>query len=310
MDALAEQVVDAINDISGRHAGHRAAHAKGTLLAGTFTPSGCGLTTAAHMQDEPVRVTARFSNGGGDPAIPDYAKEGRGLAVKFYLPDGSKTDVVTLSLPCFFARTPEDFLDFTRARKPHPETGQPDFEKVGAWLQDHPEAGPAIQAALSADPPESYATVVYNSIHAFKWTAPDGTERWVRYRFEPEAGERTLSEEDARALGRDYLQEEILVRDAAVFRYVVVIADASDVVNDPTVAWPSERETVEVGRLQLSGPDTEREQGGDILVFDPSRVTHGIELSDDPILRFRPRAYAASVTRRSGAPAPVSMDRA
>ena len=37
MDSLAEQVVDAINDISGRHEGHRAAHAKGTLLRGTFT---------------------------------------------------------------------------------------------------------------------------------------------------------------------------------------------------------------------------------------------------------------------------------
>src|SRR5919204_6723755 len=135
----AAEAVDAINDISGEHPGHRAAHAKGTLLAGTFTPSGSGLTTAAHMGEEPVRVTVRFSNGGGDPAIPDYAKEGRGLAVKFYLPDGSKTDIVALSLPCFFVRTPEDFLDFTRAQR-DPERLMPDF--LGA----HPEALPAIQA--------------------------------------------------------------------------------------------------------------------------------------------------------------------
>jgi catalase len=305
MDELAEQVVDAINDISGEHPGHRAAHAKGTLLRGTFTGAGAGLTTAAHMAGEPVPVTARFSNGGGDPGIPDYAKEGRGLAVKFYLPDGSKTDIVALSLPCFFVRTPEDFLDFTRLRKPDPETGQPDFEKLGEWMGRHPEAGPAIQAALSTDPPESYATVAYNSIHAFRWTAPDGTERFVRYRFEPAAGERTLSEEDARALGRDYLQTEILGRDSTVFRLVVVIAADDDSVNDPTVAWPADRETVEVGRLELSGPDTERERDGDILVFDPTRVTDGIDLSDDPILRFRPRAYSASVTRRTGAPAPA-----
>src|SRR5918992_1714034 len=218
MDRLAEEVVDAINDISGRHEGHRAAHAKGTLLSGTFTPSNAGLTTAAYMQSEPVRVTARVSNGGGDPGIPDYAKEGRGLAVEVYLPDGSKTDIVALSLPCFFARTPEDFLEFTRARKPDPETGQPDFEKLGAWLQDHPEAGPAIQAAVSANPPESYATVVYNSIHSFKWIAPDGSERWVRYRFEPEAGESTLPAEEAKARGADYLQEEVLARSLSVFR--------------------------------------------------------------------------------------------
>src|SRR5918997_6471377 len=241
MDELAEQVVDAINAISGRHDGHRAAHAKGTLMSGTFTPSGAGLTTAAHMQSEPVRVTARFSNGGGDPAIPDYAREGRGLAVKFYLPDGSKTDIVSLSVPCFFARTPKDFLEFTRVRKPDPDTGKPDFEKIGAWLQDHPEAGPAIQAAVSADPPESYATVAYNSIHSFKWLADDGAERWVRYRFEPEDGERELSGEDAKARGRDYLQEEILARDSTAFRMVVIVASDGDEVHDATVAWPADR---------------------------------------------------------------------
>jgi catalase len=307
MDEFAEQVVDAINDISGEHPGHRAAHAKGTLLRGTFTPSNSGLTTATHLQSEAVQVTARFSNGGGDPNIPDYAKEGRGLAVKFYLPDGSKTDIVALSLPCFFVRTPEDFLEFTRLRKPDPDTGQPDFEKLGEWMGRHPEAGPAIQAAVTADPPESYATVTYNSIHSFKWSAPDGTERWVRYRFEPEEGERTLSEEAARELGRDYLQEEIVGRDSTAFRLVVIVANDGDEVDDPTVAWPEDRERVEVGRLELTGPDTEREQGDDILVFDPTRLTDGIDLSDDQILRFRPRAYAASVTRRTGAPAPASL---
>jgi catalase len=170
----------------------------------------------------------------------------------------------------------------------------------------HPEAVPAIQAALTADPPESYATVTYNSIHAFRWIAADGGERWVRYRFEPEEGERTLSPEDAKARGRDYLQEELRDRSVTAFRLVVIVANDGDEVDDPTVAWPHDRERVEVGRLELTGPDTEREQGDDILVFDPTRVTDGIELSNDPILRFRPRAYAASVTRRSGAPAPAS----
>ena len=92
----------------------------------------------------------------------------------------------------------------------------------------------------------------------------------------------------------------------AAFRLVVIVANDGDEVDDPTVAWPAERERVEVGRLELTGPETEREQGDDILVFDPTRVTDGIGLSDDQILRFRPRAYAASVTRRSGAPAPAS----
>ena len=39
MSSLAEEVVDAIDEISGSHPGQRSAHAKGTLLAGTFTPT-------------------------------------------------------------------------------------------------------------------------------------------------------------------------------------------------------------------------------------------------------------------------------
>jgi catalase len=291
MSSLHEQVVDAINEISGVHPGHRAAHAKGTLLTGTFTGAGTDLTTAAHFQGEPVGVTVRFSNGGGDPNIPDYAREGRGMAVKFYLPDGGKTDIVALTLPCFFVRTPEDFLSFTQARQA-PEKLMPD------WLGAHPEALSAIQAALGADPPASYATCAYNSIHSFRFVDAEGGSRFVRYRWEPEAGEATLSGEDAKARGRDYLQEEILARGESAFRLVAVIATEEDAVDDPTVAWPEERERVELGRLVLTGPELGREQGGDILVMDPTRVTAGIELSDDAVLRFRGPAYSVSVQRR------------
>jgi catalase len=294
MTSLAEEIVDAINEISGRHPGHRSAHSKGTLLTGTFTPSGAAkpLTTAGHLQDEPVKVTARFSNGGGDPNIPDYAREGRGLAVKFYLPDGGKTDLVSLSLPCFFVRTPEDFLSFTKARM-NPEQLMPD------WLGAHPEALTAIQAALSADPPASYATCVYNSIHSFRWIDADGGTRFVRYRWVPEAGEQTLPADQAKERGRDYLQQDILGRGESAFTLRVILAEDEDAVDDPTVAWPEEREQVDVGRLALTGPELERERDGDILVFDPVRVTDGIELSDDAILRVRSDAYRVSVARRA-----------
>ena len=125
----------------------------------------------------------------------------------------------------------------------------------------------------------------------------------MRYRFEPEAGEQTLPPEQAKARGRDYLQEEVLARGESAFRLQVVIATDDDDPDDPTVAWPEDRERVEVGRLVLDGPETERERDGDVLVFDPTRVTDGIELSGDQILRFRAPAYSVSVARRiSSAP--------
>jgi catalase len=300
-DALAEAAVDAINEVSGVHPGHRAAHAKGTLCSGTFTATAAAarLTRAAHMQGEPVRATVRLSNGGGDPGAPDYAREGRGMAVKLYLPDGTKTDLVALSLPVFFVRTPEDFIEFTRLRRPDPATGQPDMERLGEWLGRHPEAGPAIQAAVSAPPPASYTRCGYNGIHAFRWVNGGGEARFVRFRWEPEAGVETLSQDEAREQGPDYLQTDLLEALPAAFRLVVQLAEPGDAVDDPTAAWPEERERVEVGRLEVTGPEEQRERDGDILVFDPIRVTDGIELSDDPILHFRPRAYSVSVARRT-----------
>jgi catalase len=310
-DEFAEQVVEAMTDISGVHPGYRAAHAKGVLCAGTFTaaPEAAALTRAAHMQGEPVRATIRFSDGSGDPEAPGHAVDGRGLAVKLYLADGAKTDLVAVTLPVFFVRTPEDFLEFIRARKPDPETGEPDLQKVGAWLGEHPEAQPAIQAAVSAEPPTSYAQCAYNGIHAFRYLDGEDHGTYVRFRWEPEEGEATVSREEAEERGSDYLQIEILERveqKPAAFRLILQLAEEGDPIDDPTAAWPAERETVEAGRLEVTGPDTEREQGDDVLVFDPTRVTDGIELSDDQILRFRPRAYSVSIERRSGIPAPTA----
>ena len=304
--SLPEQIVDAIHDINGRHEGTRAVHAKGVVCAATFTatPEAAALTRAAHMQGDPVRATVRFSNGGGDPATPDSAKDGRGLAVKLYLDDGSRTDLVTITLPRFFVRNADDFLEFTRARKPDPETGQPDMAKIGAFLEAHPEALPAIQHALSQPAPASYAQLEYHGIHAFKWIAPDGEERWVRFSFRPRAGVAGLSDDEAAEKSADYLQEEIrarLEREPVEFDLEVAIAEEDDDPNDPTEPGPDERERVLAGTLRVEGLDTTRERDGDVLVFDPTRVTDGIELSADPILHVRPEAYAVSVERRSGA---------
>ena len=79
------------------------------------------------------------------------------------------------------------------------------------------------------------------------------------------------------------------------------IAEDGDDPDDPTEPWPDERERVTVGTLTIDGLDDSRERDGDVLVFDPTRVTDGIELSGDQILRIRPDAYAVSVERRSGA---------
>jgi len=305
-DDLARQAVDAIEAISGRHPGSRAAHAKGTLCAATFNPTAdaANLTRAAHFRNGPVRAHVRFSNGSGDPAAPDFEpREGRGMATKFYLADGTTTDIVGITLPAFFVATVDGFFDFCRARIPDPATGEPHPDAIGAFLEKHPEALTAGAAVLAATPPESYLRCAYNSLHAYRLVDDAGGSRFVRYRWVPDDGEATLSPEDAEARGPNYLQEDLATRFAtgtAAFTLTVQVAEDGDPVDDPSIPFPDERPWVTLGRLELTGLAHDRDQGDDVLVFDPTRVTDGIELSDDPILRFRTRAYAESVLRRSG----------
>jgi catalase len=296
------QAIDAINERFGRHEGFRSLHAKGLLFKGTFvaTAAAARLTKAGHMQGDPVECTVRVSNGSGDPEDPDYAPDVRGMATKLYLPDGSRTDIVAQTAPSFPTKSVDSFIELTRI---NPTTAGA-LWRMPWFLVRHPRALPGLPGNLSAlRPPESYATCRYYAIHAYKWVAADGAEHWVRYRWEPAEQGKALSGGDAKKRGRDYLQEEIRGRVAsgrARFKLKVQIAAREDDPHDPTTNWPDDRETVEAGTLELTEPDTEREQGDDVLVFDPTRVVDGIELSDDPILTYRPRAYSESVERRSG----------
>jgi len=157
--------------------------------------------------------------------------------------------------------------------------------------------------AAALKPSASYATCRYYAIHAFRWVGGPAGENHVRYRWVPEGGVQTLRGREAKARGRDYLQEEIverLAREPVRFSLELQLAATDDAVDDPTTPWRDDRETIVGATLELTELETGRESGDDVLVFDPTRVVDGIELPDDPILRFRPDAYAASVERRSG----------
>jgi len=63
--------------------------------------------------------------------------------------------------------------------------------------------------------------------------------------------------------------------------------------------WTGGRDLV-AGVIEVLSAADDPEEGGGPVVFDPTRVVEGIELSDDPILRYRPAAYTESVSRRTG----------
>src|SRR5688572_5576423 len=150
MRAQAERIVDMLNEVHGVHEGFRAMHAKGLCCRGTFvaTDDAKNVSIAPHLQGDEIPVTVRFSNGAGRPTRADGAKDERGIAVKFVLPDGSKTDMVGLTLPVFFVKNPDDFLALLEAQRPDPATGKPDLERITAFAAEHPESQRAFGFAM------------------------------------------------------------------------------------------------------------------------------------------------------------------
>jgi len=301
-EELAGRIVDAVERNGPAFRGVRRLHAKGVCAHGVFTPTGAAavLSRARYLSRDAVPALVRFSNGGSDPSAHDGARDGRGMATKLVGAHGA-WDLVALSLPVFFVRTPEDFLAFVEARRPDPSTGTADPARIGAFLAEHPETIGALRHAMSAPPPASYATTRFHGIHAFVLVAPGGERRPFRYRWEPSAGVTTL--EDAEALARPggYLADELAHRlrvGHVDFALHLQLADPGDPTHDPTQPWGDGRAEVLAGHLRLTSLVEDPESGCEATIFDPTTLPEGIAPSDDPIPAVRSAAYSVSYARR------------
>ena len=298
------QLVETMRTVAGPHPGFRPVHAKGLVCSGTFraVPAAKGVSRAPHLQGQLVPTVMRFSNASGDPDVHDGIPNARALAVKFQLPDGKKADILALHIEGFPARTPEEFLAFLRAQLPDPATGKPAPDAVPRFLESHPQTGAFIGRLMQKPIPASLGQACYYAEHAFKFTAADGTSRFGRYRWVPEAGEAYLSPDDAGKRGANFLREELESRlkiGPVAFRLFLQLAAESDPTDDVTALWPADRPLVELGRLEVTAisPTSAADERG--LVFDPTNVTDGIALSADPLPQARSAAYSVSYDHRS-----------
>lgn len=304
--ALSNDLLQQFETIFGQHPGFRPAHAKGTLLTGTFTPSpdAASLTRAPHAMRASTPVTVRFSNSTGLPLIPDNDPNAspHGLAIRFHLAEHSHTDIVSHSTDGFPTRTGQEFLEFLRAvAATTPSTPHP--SPIEAFLGAHPAALAFVQAAKPS--PSSFAREFYFGVTAMRFTNQDGVSRYGRYRIIPEAGNDFLDEATAAAKGPDYLFDEIAERvskSPIKFRILVQLADEGDVVDDATIHWPEDRTQLELGTLTLTESVADNAQEQQQLIFDPIPRIDGIEPSDDPLLELRAAVYLISGRRRRSAP--------
>jgi catalase len=301
---LASELVKMIHeDFQGFHPGYRGVHAQGRYYAAIFkaSPEAKNLSRAVHLQGHPIPVTVRHGHSAsGNPWGPAHTPS---MAAKFYLPDGTVTDLIALTIPLFFGRTPEEVLEILKGLKPDPTTGKPDEKRVMQFLATRPWVANAVKIARALPAPVSFAQTAFHAIHAFRFVNAENEAQFARYHWEPEAGVAGQTLEELQKQPPSYLFEELeaRLREApVVFNLVLQLAGDGDPTDDPTAPWPDNRPRVPIGRLELIRPTTVEEIGDPVMPHDPTRLTDGIDASDDPILAVRRGVYELSVAHRTG----------
>jgi catalase len=297
---LPTQIVDLANKVDGVHPGYRAFHAKGVVVEGTFKASSeaARLSRATLFNGTTIQVTARFSDGSGMPTVPDGSPAmPRGIAIKYHLPGGADTDMVTNSFKFFPVGTGEDFRDLLQAIVASPADA-PHPSKLEQFFGTHPNAPKAIG---SLPIPDSFADEEYHGIDAFIFVNKSGQRQAVRYVIAPEKMVHITPEEAAK-LPANYLFDDLakrLAQKPITFHLKAILAKPGDQTKDASQPWPDDRQLVDLGVLTITKIVPNSAQVEKKLLFLPTNLTPGIELSDDPLPSVRAAAYGVSFGRRS-----------
>lgn len=295
------EIVSQFQKNEGTFPGYRRNHAKGVCIYGYFRSSGRAArysVAQVFAPGERTPVIGRLSIPGTSPYAWDDSTPIRGMALELTQADGEQWRTAMNAVPAFPVATPEADYEFMKLQQPDPATGDPDPQKLAAFFAAHPRANAFRMWVLSTTPSASYATETYNSLDAFELVDARGRRHAVRWSMVPDAkaGPERIPSGDP-----DYLVQDLrrrLSRGPLKWRLMIVLADAGDPINDAAVAWPADRRRIDAGTLVVRSSEPQRTGACRSINFDPTVLPAGIELSEDPLLRFRSRVYAESHRRR------------
>ncbi|AOW94800.1 catalase [Rhodococcus sp. WMMA185] len=296
---------DRFQQVFGKHDGFRRNHAKGLSASGHFISNGAGaeISRAVVFQPGEFAVEGRFSLSGGVPDVADANATVRGLGLLFTLPNGEQWRTAMVNIPVFFDNTPEGFFERILASKPDPATGNPDPDKMAAFLARHPETAAAMEIIGQNPPSSGFDNSTFYGLNAFRVTDSLGAVRPVRWMVVPEQPFEPA--DPVQPPGRDYLFDALIrkVADTPLYwRLILTIGQPGDPTNDATVPWPPHRHAIDAGRLTIDSVQTEEQGNARDINFDPLILPYGIARSDDPLLSARSAVYAKSFQRRSSEP--------
>jgi catalase len=300
--STATQTINIMNQVWGKHPLMRANHAKGVVVEGSFTPTAvaAALSKASIFAGPVVPVTVRFSDSTGLPTLPDGVPDANphGMAIKFHTAAGGYVDLVENSLAFFPVATGEDFLALFQALAASPPDA-PHPTKAEQFIAAHPAVPKAFGSVAT---PSSFARETYNGVDAFVFVDAAGNKAPFRFKIVPDAGTEHLSAADAAKMPPDFLVDELpqrLAHGPVVFHLMAQMAAPGDSTKDPTQPWPDDRKLVDLGTLTLTRAAADNVQAQKDFRVLPTQLEPGIEVSDDPLIEARARAYVVSFVRRA-----------
>ncbi len=302
-DLTPARFADVFERVAGIHPGFRRNHAKGVGVSGFFESNGNGVRFSRAVIFRPGRVPVlgRFSLGGGQPYVADTPDAVRGLGLQFSLPDGELWRTAMINLPVFPVRAPGAFAELLIASKLDPSTGKPDPAAMKAFLDRHPETVKALGVIKEQPPSSGFADTTFHALNAFRFINASGVStpvRWMLVPAQPFAAGTGSPTDD-----KNYLFDGLIAaihRRPLQWRLVIVIGQPGDPTNDPSIAWPAEREQIDAGTLTLDRVESDETSAARDVNFDPLVLPAGIAPSDDPLLSARSAVYSQSYRRRAG----------
>lgn len=290
----ADQVIDSFEQTFNVHPGHPTDPTDRICAAGEFvgTYAASALSRSRLFAGRPIPVAARFSLAEGNPRDSSASE----LALEFRLGDGSRQHMTMLNTPRFAAADPITFNEMIGAVKPDPSTGQPDEGRLREFLASHGDA--FVRANfLTVAPPSDYANTTFFSVHTFRFIDALGRTHFVRWRFIPRDGEKTLRTSEGPGTRRNAMPEHLieqLARGPLQWDMIVYVGQPGDTTDNPTIAWPEARKHFKAGTLTITRAIRGSEPACETINSDPLVVADGMAPADDPVLLFRSATYATA----------------
>jgi len=275
--------------------GKRRNHTKGFCFVGEFSPVDPAILTytSSPIFKATSKVNGRVSHKGGDNLTPDNKFSDRGLAFDITTPDGDY-HIMGLNTEDFFpASNPADFIDLVRTLPKGADAVKAlaaERPELAAYLKHHKHDREKVN--------RPYEATTFNSVNAFYLVNDKGERTAIRWSMVPTTVKGFVVPES-----ENFLKENMnanLAAGSVSWDMIVTIANPGDDPDNAAIRWTGEHKEITAARLTVTSTASEADGECDAMNFDPTVLSDGFELSDDPILAARSAIYAHGVGVRLG----------